>query len=54
MIIVQRRDDEPTYALTVSEAHAFLADETNICQPCTNHQHDCVYCMVSEAVEGLA
>lgn len=64
MILVQRREDEETFAMTVQQAHAWLdknRDVETTCQECVGTgsaqssvgMGTCLWCMVYDALQGL-
>jgi hypothetical protein len=53
MILVQERHDTETFAMTVSETQRWIDKNAGIEDHCTPRSN-CLWCMVHDAVQGLA
>jgi hypothetical protein len=56
-VLVQRREDEETFAMTVQQAHALMEQEfkttpAESCRPTSGGQQ-CLACAVYDALEGI-
>lgn len=54
MITVQRREDEDTFAMSVQAARRWMEKEEKVLPPDCPGEENCLYCQISNAVEGLA